>query len=392
MGVQSIIIESAASFPDVREEMDDLDAGKGGGGSAQAVAITFFSEYIGERSLASLDSLKVLGQVVVINYQEASETDYTISYVYESKFRTPEVQHISGHATRLLNNYIHCDTNLDITVDGETFSIRGVYYAQQNGTTSVCAHACLKMLLNTLGVTGQEVTTRSINQLLGTVPPFSGLQISEVEQVIKDSGYEPLTYICQAGTPDQYLQILHSILDSGLSALLVFTIKGGMEHVVYVCGHTLNTDEWHPQALPAYSGAPRAQYYPMTAWVDHLIVHDDNFGPYYSLSSRSFVVDPNVQAKFVIGILPRKVATLPLIGQVLAPAFLALTLPWAKGLTLASGGWLDYIASGTWLLVLRTTLMQRDRYLSHLTSLEAHDGTSLTKNEINAYKNLPDYF
>ena len=165
-----------------------------------------------------------------------------------------------------------------------------------------------------------------------------------------------------------------------------------MEHVVYVCGHTLNTDEWHPQALPAYSGAPRAQYYPMTAWVDHLIVHDDNFGPYYSLSSRSFVVDPNVQAKFVIGILPRKVATLPLIGQVLAPAFLALTLPWAKGLTLVSGRWLDYIASGTWLLVLRTTLMQRDRYLSHLTSLKAHDGTSLTKNEINAYKHLPDYF
>ena len=392
MGAQSIIMESATSIPNVREEIDDFDAANGGGGSAEAIAITFFSKFLGEESLEDLNPSELLGQVIVINYKSSGSQSFSHTYVYESKFRLPEVKLSSGKTTKLLNNYVHCGRSLDITVEGATYSLHGVYYAQQNQITSVCAHACLKMSLNTVGAIGLDVTTRSINQLLSTTPPVSGLQISQVEQVISNSGHEPVIYNCSAGSPDEYLQVLHSILDSGFSALLVFTTKGGIEHVVYVCGHTLNTDEWHPQALPAYSGAPSAQYYAMTAWVDHLIVHDDNFGPYYSLSSKSFVVDPDVQAKWIIGILPMKVTTLPLIGQLLSTVYLSHVLPWAKSANIASGRWFDYMASGNWKLVMRTTLMERDRYISHLANLQAHDRTRLTNNEVIAYKYLPDSF
>src|SRR5258708_4858484 len=42
-GARFVVVESALSRPDVREEIDALDASLGGGGAAEGLAISFFA-------------------------------------------------------------------------------------------------------------------------------------------------------------------------------------------------------------------------------------------------------------------------------------------------------------------------------------------------------------
>ena len=61
-------------------------------------------------------------------------------------------------------------------------------------------------------------------------------------------------------------------------------------HVVTAVGYTIDRDLWHPQAVPAYNQVEDTSPIPLNsaAWVRHLIVHDENFGPYRTLGIRSF--------------------------------------------------------------------------------------------------------
>lgn len=51
------------------------------------------------------------------------------------------------------------------------------------------------------------------------------------------------------------------------------------------------TREWHPQALPVYSRTKDAKYYPSSACIDHLLVHDNNLDSYPRKPSSSVVVE-----------------------------------------------------------------------------------------------------
>ncbi len=70
--------------------------------------------------------------------------------------------------------------------------------------------------------------------------------------------------------------------------ILGFGISDTVAHVIPVLGHTLNTDLWAPEAVSAYSYNPQQSrvedyYKPVHLWVDHFIIHDDNFGMYFCL-------------------------------------------------------------------------------------------------------------
>ena len=122
--------------------------------------------------------------------------------------------------------------------------------------------------------------------------------------------------------PAEYVSVLTSAADSGEIALLVFNTGPEVDeedpadpvalsnsHVVVVYGYTRNSDEWHPQAIPAYAqvGAPAAGHCPSSAWVDHFIIHDDNYGPYLALSSQALETHPNVKADTIL--IVRRIST-----------------------------------------------------------------------------------
>ncbi len=389
----SAVVEDGLGRLDIRDEIDDLDSANGGGGAAKAKIVSFLSVGVDDESLESIEPKSVLGQVCIINYAPKGQNDYSVSYVYEALVRHPRIRDIDGGVSELglLNNYITSSSNFEIEFGSRKITIPAVYYCQQNQVTSVCAHASLKMLLNTLNGRQLRLTTRFINQHLGVSPPLQSLNLQQVESIIEARGFRPLVHDCSKGTRPQYLEVLLTVLDSGYPAILAFTTGHPLQHVVHAFGHTVNRDEWHPQALLAYSGAPGASYYPSSAWVDHYLIHDDNFGPYFSLSSQSLSVDTKIVAQYIIGVLPHSVLLAPVVVSPTSAAILRaiLTSLSANG----SGEWFRYMIDKDWRYVNRSILLDRARYIDHLKSSEGHDKSKLTNSEIDlATRYLPDLF
>jgi hypothetical protein len=390
-GCNFVTVECGLKRPEIREEIDALDEASGGDGEAQAIILGFFT---GERSPAAIDTVDedaLVASVVLINYRPKASAEYQFSYIYEAIMTPPNVVHASGQRQRLLNNFICREAEFTRSVRGRKFRIRGFYFCQQNGNTHVCAHASLRMAINSDSADALPLSNVAINKQLGLTPPFQGLEIGQMADVIKtNTKCDPVIIDCSAIPKSRVLSIVSAYVQSGAIVLLVFSTKNGSDHVVTVFGHTRNSDEWHPQAIPGYSGPQSAQYYSNSSWIDHFIIHDDNFGPYYTLDSRAFEVDPDISASQIIAIHPFTATIKPDYAEVLSSIILGGSLRNIAGT--GSGRWFDYITNGNWHFVMRAILIGRPEYQNHLRSSVAHDDTRLTEAEIKLFDGLPDFF
>src|SRR6266508_5283157 len=392
-GARFVAIESALPRAHIREEIDALDGSLGGGGAAEAVTISFFASETEPTDTAMVPADEVLGQIVVVNYRAPTSSKFAHTYIYEAILTPPALRNGAGHSRPLLNNFICAEGEFLCVVKGCELTLRGIYYCQQNGLTHVCAHACLRMALNSIGAFDPPVSSKAINEKLGITPPSTGLSLGQIAKVIDGSqGAKASIVECDNLTLSKFLTILAAIVESGHVALLVFTTGDPQtEHVVTVFGHTRNSDEWHPEAVPTYSGGPPSTpYYPSSFWIDHFLMHDDNFGPYYAFSSRALDVDQKVRARYIVALHPVCPAVRPDYAEGVAGITLLNLLPSLA--PLRAGKWFDFITQNQIKFVLRTILIEKSKYLDHLQSSRAHDGTAMASHEIEMLKGLPDWF
>ena len=203
-----VVVESALTLTDVREEIVSLDDFLGGSGEAEAVAIAFFADGPSPTDIENVADQNLLGQVILINYRAAGSADFTHSYIYDAVFSPPMLVSADGVRKGLLNNYIFAEGGFKRTVNGREFNIRGIYYCQQNRHTQVCAHACLRMALNSIDVCNPPISGQTINNFLGIQPPFAGLQLGHIRDVIENTtGVRPWISDCSGLTAPQYLSI-----------------------------------------------------------------------------------------------------------------------------------------------------------------------------------------
>lgn len=403
MDAKTLLFDCVLHRRDIRDEITGIDNLRGPGGLAEAVSITFFSEPLtaDDFSLCSEESL--LGQVILVNYTAPeSISNYTLTYIFEAIFRLPQLPATNAFPKRrdLLNNYIHSYREFDVHVADRVYSIPAVYFCQQNQVTSRCCHACLRMALNT--VAKANVSTQFINEQLGLEAPHDGMFTEEIYEGLGLGGLRTVKF-------DNHpvygiIPHLYSIIESGYPALLfIERVKGardlyedmqvvtdGEEHVLYVFGHTFNSDEWHPQALSHYAGPESSPYYASSLWADHFIIHDDNLGPYYCLDSNVLSRHPKVNIPRVVGIIPKDWGILPNIAEAIAANFFNSIRNEIgdKG----NGPWCTYIASGKDRFVFRTFLSDRKEYLAHLAASVGHDGSRMTEAEIRPLERLPGRF
>lgn len=407
MRVATIVLEDALGEPHIGDEIDDLNAACGSGGTAQAIRLSFFTVEVDRQSVSRADPQTFLGFAYLINYappsvswEEASGCHKARSYIHESVLRFPTLITDDGtpSASFLLNNYYHCKRDYETSVDGNPFSVSGTYYCQQNGVTSCCAHACLRMAINS-GPIQTNITTREINQILGSGSPARGLYPDEIEEVAKHCGYAIMRWDFFKHPTEDYVQLLYSIVESDCPALLVFTTKEGLpSHVIPAFGHTLNSDEWYPEARIAYSGPPEAQYHPSSSWVDHFLVHDDNFGPYYCLSPSSLRkltmpwADRTLRAKEILGFLPKRTAVDPYFAENVATLAISKVVP---VMMTVEGVWGDALRKYTEgfgtnrNFVLRTFQMRKKKYREHLLSASDHAGGASNRDELGFLRAFP---
>lgn len=387
-GATLLVVESATDRGSVIAELDALDAARGGGGAAEAIAMSFFQGVEEGAAIADWPANALIGQLILINYRAPRSADFTDTYIFEAILRPPT---LPGATLNLLNNYLCPTSTFSCTMHGRVFELQGIYYCQQNQYTSVCAHACLRMALNGLPPHGGRLSNEDINASVARDDISAGLTLDEVVAVIDGTGKQAEVIDCSGLDSAQYLAMLASVVESGDRALLVFpTEKLGEEHVVAVFGHTRNSDEWHPQAIPAYAGAQSAQFYTSSMWVDHLLIHDDNFGPYYTLSSRTLEAEPCLKAHYIIAIRDRKPQIRSDFAQGFASIILSNMLP--SMAQLGEGKWFEYITRTQYRYVLRTILVGRENYCAHLMESLGHDQSKLSADDITLTDGLPDQF
>lgn len=390
-GARFVVRENALARPDVREDIDSLDQHYGNGGTAQAIQLSFFAGDVSPEIIDKVDPECLIATATVINYALPGQKDYTHTFVFEAIVAPPHQMDGNGARKELLNNFICRDAEFDRSVKARPFKVSGFYYCQQNGLVHVCAHACLRMALNSIDGTKISVTNREINDHLKLVPPLNGLSLGNIVDVIQlKTGNAPVIADCSMLSPTDYLSVLTSYVESGYIVLFVFTTGNTTEHVVTAFGYTRNSDEWHPQAIPGYSGPQSAPFYPSSAWVDHFVIHDDNLGTYYTLSSRAFEVDPSIKAHWIVGIHPHLAEILPHFAESLSAIVLKNLIPAVS--QSGSGLWFEYLAKQQWTYVMRPILISREGYQKHLAASAGHDQTKMSDADIKLSDGLPDWF
>jgi hypothetical protein len=302
------------------------------------------------------------------------------------------------------NNFIHCLRTYQVHTNAGNFTVTGVLYAQQNDLTFVCAHVALRTALSAILPEG-DITYARLNGLAGVdhavrkVGDGTGLSPAEFEAVFQSLGltFHKIVHEPSKGLllPSEFQRDLYGFVESGSPALMGFELdqqppaaNDGPRHVIPVFGHTFNEDTWLPNAQRNYFGGALS-YYPSENWLSTFVVHDDNFGPYYCLP-RSFLKQENF--RLIYGLVreptPLNAVEAEAIGFNYISAIVAKFPPrgeewYDRFIVFRRCGW----------LVLRTFIVRKADYLSHLDKLRDWNDTGLETECLSIFGNcLPERF
>ncbi|MCG3181429.1 MAG: hypothetical protein BIFFINMI_03822 [Phycisphaerae bacterium] len=339
MRAQCYTVERLAANAEIAEEHDAAAVRCNAPVVTTATRFTFFRTCPKSNDWHALEPQDILAYAVLLR-QDLPDGKSRF-FILESVARPPAI-FVEGGMQNVSNYYPHCvrdfPTIIGHSADHRQFSIRGSFFCQQNDLTHVCAHAALRMAMNsspTLALP-DKLTNGRINALLGidhhdgVVPPTGrsrrvghyngdncgGLTDPEIVDVIGKLGRSS-HYANFADRPGvEYAAYIYPLVESQLPVILAID-RPGVSHVVTVLGHTLNTDRWEPEARLGYGAFPISKHGSSAAWADHFVISDDNFGMYVTLPSdmiRNFLVpehNPNLHASSAIGIIPAGLSEIP---------------------------------------------------------------------------------
>jgi hypothetical protein len=203
----------------------------------------------------------------------------------------------------------------------------------------------------------------------------------------------------------EYNEKVYKYMESGFPVLLILSTKDEL-HVVTVVGHTLNTDLWKPEAEVAYKKPIFSDdaiiYCPAAAWVDHFIIHDDNFGMYRCLPAESLKRvtlpkhDPTFRAYFAVMLIPENVTT-PAYEAEYASVKVTkhILLSYKNSKAGAINKWLERILISDQLKlvsVVRTMLVSKDHYTQNLETFDFDEKGFTDGEKAELIKDLPELF
>lgn len=330
MDVKSAIIEDVdTSYGEVQSEVNALKIVYQ---DIEFKIYRFTFIYDGIDSLGDIKKIKeesFLSSNIIINYR-TPHTNWQ-SYLYYSIVVQPHMI-LNGNKLPLLNNYLHVYKKFQCNVlisDTELFNfhITGSYFCQQNEVTSVCAHAALCMTINNMNFSFfgleeiEHLYPERINNILGInhieedKKASNGLSTDQIKTVLEEYKLKVTIRDFFNNFEQDYNEFVYQYIESRCPVLLIFSTNTPVEsHVVPILGHTLNSDMWRPEAEPAYLRENRLENYKLaSAWIDHFIIHDDNFGMYFCMPIESLKrttipkYDPAFRAQYAIVVIPEKV-------------------------------------------------------------------------------------
>ena len=296
MGAQSLWIANPDTDAAVNYEIDCLKK------HFKSVEITpyklfFIQEKISNHKPFDIGQLTFLSCSVIINHSTLKRSD---SYLLYSVTAIPKkYQKFKKKPKPLMNYYFHSFKNYKFSFfnsdSGETeFTISGVPFFQKNNVTSFCMQSALATILNNKSTKEELILPNHINEIYG-IPKGQELEFDKnktLNVISKQGGYAKELLFNQKDTKEIFRKlhnkfdwppssIIYPWMESEFPGFIIFsTRQSNALHVVPIIGHTLNTDSWQPEADIRYKKGIRFHFRPVSAWVDNLIIHDDNFGMY----------------------------------------------------------------------------------------------------------------
>jgi hypothetical protein len=404
MGAQSLLREELLIAGELKDELEDIakETGKDVGG--QATRFTFFRSLPASKKWYDVPPNDVLGYAVFLTIEVHGKKKKT--YVYEAVIRPPGLLHGSDWQS-VTNYYVHCVRPFELVLGTGTTSraplkFPGTFFCQQNGLTHVCAHAALRIALNSWpAYNGPKVTPRMINKILEDHPSGpstaldSGLTSKQIQTVVEEYGFSVICAEFLERPEIEYEGFVYSLIESGCPVILGIT-RPGVAHVVAILGHTLNTDRWS-EAHHQYGLFPPLSYIPTSSWVDHFITSDDNFGAYVTLPTetlRNVLVpkhNPNLHAAIAVGLVPKGAEFWGYFAEQIAVRRAKTLIE--KTILDPPNRWLQHLQTHLPKIVCRTLLCDKERYCKHMASVKDESGHSLSSLDLDRLdKALDEHF
>lgn len=319
----------------------------------KAIRLTFFASLPSSKRWDDPEELpdeRLLGYAVVVNLELPNNRyhTYLMEAVVQPQAASFEIEEDGDSDTyifKIPNYYIHnvrmFETCLGTKASSRKFNIEGNFFTQQNDLTSVCAHAALRMAVNSCPkidlnkrIGSGKLTNKYINDVLGldfTSPKRSvghyegdpeecrrGLTAQDIKRVVESFGMRLVTSNFVEESSVEYDEYLYPIVESHYPSILEvqgwdIMARTHYAHALAVMGHTLNSDRWEPEASYGYGNYPIRSYIPACRWVCHYVINDDNYGVSVTLPSdmiRNDVVpdkNPKLHATRVLSIVPKRI-------------------------------------------------------------------------------------
>lgn len=406
MHARSFLLETLNLNEELQQEKNMLDQKFSGDIEFAAKRLTFFcvppEKLHWDDPDATLEKY-LLAYAVIVTFTLPDNN--AVSHILEAVARPPSVVITEKDKEPFIepttNYYVHNTREWKTTIGPErnskTLKITGSFFSQQNSQTSVCAHAALRIAMNSSVLDSErKLTNGAINRQL-SLPPDKwglGLGVNEIAQVVNDLDCDVHAVNFIEKTDLEYDHFLYPALESGCPTIL--GIQGWdvkkqqmTSHVVTVLGHTTNSDRWDPQARCGYGNYPVETYISSACWCDHYIMSDDNYGMFSTVPSdmlRNFIVptkNPNLHASMAITIVPRDVAMPGYIAEQAATVYARDLIRNISSISQINI-WLRRLDKD---IVCRTILQTAQQYRN---SLENQD-VSLSPEQLEVFGNLPEY-
>lgn len=192
---------------------------------------------------------------------------------------------------------VTCHERFPVHIAGKDFYVRGTPYLQQDNAVGACAQASIWMSLRTqmkrvgnLAYNPADLTRAATRYVAldRVFPGRQGLIIEQMLEAIRSSGHDPLTLTCDSHPPTttpSAAQIIEQALpyvESGLPVIAtLFPPSGG--HAVVCIGRQLSSV---PVSNSTRVMTPlRISHRIASDWVEALVMHNDNTGPYMAIKS-----------------------------------------------------------------------------------------------------------
>lgn len=194
------------------------------------------------------------------------------------------------------NAGVTCHETFPVHIAGRDFEVEGTPYLQQDNAVGACAQASIWIALRTqmkrVGNTAYTTAelTLSATRYLATdrvFPGRQGLIIQQMLEAIRSSDHDPLTLdfggdISTATPASAVLEQALPYIESGLPVIAsLFPPSGG--HAVVMIGRRFSK----AQLVTEFHKTPplNIQYALASDWASELAIHNDNTGPYVTLTS-----------------------------------------------------------------------------------------------------------